>query len=193
VIRFRTGRRERAWRNNVIAIGLSGGFLEPLESTSIHLIQTAIAKLLSLFPTKACDHFTVDQYNRVSAEEFDGIRDFLVLHYHSTRDRLEPLWAHCRTMALPAGLIYKEEQFARSARIVLSSDELFKETSWFAVLVGQGHVPRDYNPLIDVYDSAANNAHLDRIKAEISRIAAKMPTHESRLQAALAVAGGVMA
>jgi tryptophan halogenase len=178
-IRFRTGRRRVAWSKNVIAIGLSGGFLEPLESTSIHLIQSGIAKLLSLFPDRDCDSHLVEQYNRVVADEFTGVRDFLTLHYHSTRERSEPLWEYCRAMALPEGLIYKEQHFARSGRIVLSSDELFKEASWFAVLLGQGHRPGDYNPLIDSIKSADNFAYLGRIRDDIRMAAAKMPDHLS--------------
>jgi tryptophan 7-halogenase len=180
-ISFKPGRRRRMWNKNVIAIGLSGGFLEPLESTSIHLIQSGIAKLLALFPTRECDPYTAEQYNRITAEEFNGVRDFLVLHYHSTRDRTGPLWEHCRAMPLPETLTYKEEQFARSGRIVLGSDELFKDSSWFAVLLGQEHRARDYNPLIDSIDSRANLAHLSRLKAEIRACVTKMREHESFL------------
>jgi tryptophan 7-halogenase len=180
LIRFRTGRRRLAWNKNVIAIGLSSGFLEPLESTSIHLIQSGIAKLLSLFPSRDCDPLTAEQYNRVVRAEMDGIRDFLVLHYHSTT-RDEPLWAHCREMPLPEELAYKERQFARSGRIVLATDELFRDASWFAVLMGQGHEPRDYNPLIDTIDADSNLAHLDRIKAAVRDTAARLPKHETFL------------
>jgi tryptophan halogenase len=180
LIKFRTGRRRQAWNRNVVAIGLSSGFLEPLESTSIHLIQSGIAKLLSLFPTRECDSFTVEQYNRVVRTEMEGIKDFLVLHYHSTA-RQEPLWTYCRGMPLPEELEYKEQQFARSGRIMLSTDELFRDASWFAVLVGQGHRPRDYNPLIDSIDVATNLAYLQRIKSEIRGTVAKLPTHQSFL------------
>jgi tryptophan halogenase len=180
VIKFHTGRRRRAWNKNVIAIGLSCGFLEPLESTSIHLIQSGIAKLLSLFPTRHCDTLTAEQYNRVFHAEIEGIKDFLVLHYHSTT-RNEPMWAYCRDMKLPDDLEYKERQFARTGRIVLSSDELFRDASWFAVLLGQDHCPKDYNPLIDSIDEGENKAYLQRIKSEIRAAAAKMPAHESFL------------
>ena len=179
-IKFRTGRRRRAWNKNVVAIGLSSGFLEPLESTSIHLIQSGIAKLLSLFPTRECDVLTVEQYNRVIREEIEGIKDFLVLHYHCT-PREEPMWAYCREMPRPEQLEYKEQQFAHTGRIVLSTDELFRDASWFAVLVGQGHVARDYNPLIDSVDARTNLAYLERIKSEIRSTAVKLPTHESFL------------
>jgi tryptophan halogenase len=180
-IPFKTGRRRKAWNKNVVAIGLSSGFLEPLESTSIHLIQSGIAKLLGLFPSRACDAYTVDQYNRIIEQEIEGVRDFLVLHYHSTVGKTGALWEQCRSMPLPQGLVYKEAHFARSGRIVLASDELFKDASWFAVLVGQGHRPHDYNPLIDTFDSEGNLAYLQRIKKTISGIVTQMPTHESVL------------
>jgi tryptophan halogenase len=180
-IRFMTGRRRKVWNKNVIAIGLSSGFLEPLESTSIHLIQSGIAKFLALFPNRDCDDYVVEQYNRIMSDEFAGIRDFLVLHYHSTRERTDPMWEYCRRMPLPESLTYKEEHFARSGRIVLSSDELFKDASWFAVLVGQGHQPKDYNPLIDSIDSRENLAYLRRIRENVRLTADKMPAHLSAL------------
>jgi tryptophan halogenase len=144
------------------------------------LIQSGIAKLLSLFPTRDCDALTVEQYNRVVRTEIEGIKDFLVLHYHSTT-RNEPMWVHCREMRLPEDLEYKEQQFARTGRIVLSTDELFRDASWFAVLLGQGHLPSDYNPLIDSIDAGENLAYLRRIKSEIRATAAKLPIHESFL------------
>jgi tryptophan halogenase len=193
VIKFTTGRRRKAWNKNVVAIGLSSGFLEPLESTSIHLIQSGIAKLLSLFPNRDCDPLTADHYNRVIAEEMEGIRDFLVLHYHSTEGGSSPMWDYCRSMLLPESLIHKEELFARSGRIVLSSDELFKDASWFAVLIGQGHQPRDYNPLVDTMNAEENAAYLRRIKASFQIAAAKMPAHETFFDAAGGTAAGTPA
>jgi len=180
-IRFRTGRRRKAWNKNVVAIGLSAGFLEPLESTSIHLIQSGIAKLLSLFPGLDCDACTAEQYNRLLAQEFEGIRDFLVLHYHSTSGRSGPLWEYCRTMALPESLVYREEHFLRSGRIVLSPEELFRDASWFAVLVGQGHMPQDYNPLIDSISPEQNLAHLRQVKEQVRQTVARMADHAASI------------
>lgn len=178
VIRFKTGRRRGAWVKNVVAIGLSAGFLEPLESTSIHLIQSGIAKLLSLFPTRDCDAIVAEQFNRVLEQDYDAVRDFLVLHYHAT-ERPQPLWEHCRNMPLPDGLAYKEEQFRRTGRIVLTTDELFREASWFAVMMGQGIEPTDYNPLIEVISSENTRAHLAQVKQAIAAAVARMPTHEA--------------
>jgi tryptophan halogenase len=186
VIPFKTGRRRQAWNKNVVAVGLSSGFLEPLESTSIHLIQSGIAKLISLFPNRDCEPGLVAQYNRIVAEEYESIRDFLVLHYHSTSGKNTELWEYCAHMPLPQGLVYKEQQFAQSGRIIISTDELFKESSWFAVLMGQGHEPRDYNPLIDGISSADNTEHLRRLKDGIQAICAKMRPHETFLTEATA-------
>jgi tryptophan halogenase len=180
-IRFQTGRRRDAWVKNVVAIGLSAGFLEPLESTSIHLIQSGIAKLLSLFPSKDCEPLVAEQFNRVLAQDYDAVRDFLVLHYHATT-RGQPLWDHCRNTVLPESLVYKEEQFRRTGRIVLTTDELFREASWFAVMMGQGIAPTDYNPLIEVISSNDSRAHLARIKQGIRAVVDRMPTHEAFLR-----------
>ena len=185
-LRFTTGRRRKSWNKNVIAIGLSSGFLEPLESTSIHLIQSAIAKLLSLFPAKDCDPLVAEQYNRVYGRDVEAVRDFLILHYHRTQGREEPLWRACQAMSLPDNLVYKEEQFVRTGRIVLDSDELFREASWFAVMMGQGLDPVDYNPLADAFSTEANAAHLLRLRTEIAAVAASAPTHEAAIEQRLA-------
>ncbi|HTY48097.1 MAG TPA: tryptophan halogenase family protein [Steroidobacteraceae bacterium] len=185
LIRFLAGRRRRAWDRNVIAIGLSAGFLEPLESTSIHLIQSGIAKFLSLFPTRDCAPETAEQFNRVFAADFESVRDFLVLHYHCTDGRPEPMWRHCRHMAPPDSLVSRLSHFTRSGRIVLGTDELFKEASWFAVMIGQGLRPGDYNPLLDCISAEDNRAHLQRIRRQISAALATMGRHEDHLQAQL--------
>ncbi len=181
-IRFTTGRRRKTWNKNVVAIGLSSGFLEPLESTSIHLIQSAIAKLLSLFPARDCDPLVAEQFNRVYAADVETVRDFLILHYHRTAGRSEPLWRHCQAMPLPDSLVYKEDQYERTGRIVLGSDELFREASWFAVMNGQGLEPRDYNPLIDSYSDDQNTAHLAQIHRAVAEAAARAPAHDEYLR-----------
>ena len=181
-LRFTTGRRRKVWNRNVIAMGLASGFLEPLESTSIHLIQSAIAKLLSLFPARDCDPLVAEQFNRVYGEDVETVRDFLILHYHRTAGRDEPLWRQCQAMSLPDTLVYREEQFARTGRIVLKTDELFREASWFAVMMGQGATPRDYNPLMDSYPAADNDQHLARIRSEIAAAVPRLPTHEAAIR-----------
>ncbi|MGN7161931.1 tryptophan halogenase family protein [Sphingomonas sp. SAFR-052] len=182
-LRFTAGTRRRPWRGNVVAIGLSAGFLEPLESTSIHLIQSGITKLLTLFPDRNCDPALADRFNAVFARDMDGIRDFLILHYHATSGRSEPLWTHCRTMALPETLVVREEQYRRSGRLILDTDELFRDASWLAVLNGQGIVAQGYNPLADAIDSATNRAQVRQIADIVARAAPTLPMHDTALAA----------
>jgi tryptophan 7-halogenase len=182
LIRFQTGRRRKMWEKNVVAIGLSGGFLEPLESTSIHLIQSGIAKLLALFPDKDMDANLATQFNAQFVRDMEGVRDFLTLHYHATTDKNEPLWDYCRHMPLPDSLIYKEAHFKRSGRVVIGSDDLFQEASWLAVLMGQGIMPQDYNPLADQLDSKANRDQMIAIRDVIARAVPTLTSHEDALK-----------
>ncbi len=183
LIRFTPGMRREAWRANVVAIGLSSGFLEPLESTSIHLIQSGIAKLLSLFPAADGSPLLARQFNRVFGQEMLDVRDFLILHYHATTGRDEPLWRERQAMAIPDTLAEKLAHFRSSGRIVLSSDELFRDASWFAVLDGQGERPGDHNPLIEVVGVEDNMRQLAMLRAEIAKTAAAMPPLPGRRSA----------
>ena len=180
LLRFKAGMRRRPWRDNVVAIGLSSGFLEPLESTSIHLIQSGIAKLLTLFPDRDCDPALAARFNTTFARDMDGIKDFLILHYHAT-GREEPLWRHCRTMSLPDGLRERIAQYRRSGRLILDPDELFREASWLAVLDGQGIKAQGYNPLADAIDPAANRAQVQQIADVIARAVPTLPMHDAVL------------
>jgi tryptophan halogenase len=175
LIRFTPGRRKRAWIGNVIAIGLSSGFLEPLESTSIHLIQTGIGKLLSLFPRAGCDPLLAEQYDRIFQREMEDVRDFLVLHYHHTEGRTEPLWRHCQATALPETLAYKLAQFRASGRIMLSPEDLFRDASWFAVMTGQGIRAQGFNPMLDAMSDSDNLRQLEAVRSAISQSAELIP------------------
>jgi tryptophan halogenase len=179
-LRFTAGRRRRAWIGNVVAIGLSSGFLEPLESTSIHLIQSGIAKLLTLFPDRDCDPALARRFDTLFAADMDNIKDFLILHYHA-QDRQDPLWEQCRHMELPETLVEREAQYRRSGRVMVGSDELFREASWLAVLNGQGGIAQDYNPLADTLDPAINRAQLEQVADLIARAAATLPLHDAAL------------
>ena len=180
-LRFTAGTRRRPWRGNVVAIGLSSGFLEPLESTSIHLIQSGITKLLTLFPDRDMDSALADRFNQLFGRDMDGIKDFLILHYHATSGCDEPLWRHCRTMALPDTLSARVAQYRRSGRLILDSDELFREASWLAVLDGQGVTASGYNPLADAIDAATNRAQVEQIAQVIARAAPTLPMHDDAL------------
>lgn len=188
-LRFKAGTRRRAWIGNVVAIGLSSGFLEPLESTSIHLIQSGIAKLLTLLPNRDCDPALADRYNALLNADMDIIKNFLILHYHATPGRREPFWVERHTMPLPERLVAREAQYRRSGRVMLDSDELFRETSWLAVLNGQGIVAEDYNPLADVIDDTTNLAQLHQIAAVIERAVPRLPRHDAAIAQAMAGAG----
>ena len=182
-LRFVAGRRRRAWIGNVVAIGLSSGFLEPLESTSIHLIQSGIAKLLALFPDRDMDERLALRFDALLAADMDDIKDFLILHYHATADKPEPLWEHCRHMPLPETFVERVAHYRRSARLMLAPDALFREASWLAVLDGQGVRPTDYNPLADALDPATNRAQVQQIADVIARAAPTLPKHDAALAA----------
>ena len=177
VLRFTAGLRPRPWVGNVVAIGLSSGFLEPLESTSIHLIQSAITKLITLFPDTDMDEGLTGRFNRLLADEMEGTRDFLILHYHATRGRDDPLWQACRTLALPETPAEREAQFRRSGRLMLWAEELFRDASWRAVLIALRIVAEGYSPLADALDPAANRAQVEQVAAVIARAAPTLPCH----------------
>jgi tryptophan halogenase len=145
-LKFKPGRRVKAWEANVVAIGLSSGFLEPLESTSIHLIQHGIQKLLSLFPSKEINPVERDEYNRHMVASYEPVRDFIILHYHAN-NRAEPFWQSLREMTLPDSLRHKIALFAEQGRVFRYNEELFDVPSWVAVMLGQGIIPHGSDPL----------------------------------------------
>lgn len=185
-LKFKAGRRRAGWTGNVVAIGLAAGFLEPLESTSIHLIQSGIAKLLTLFPNRDIDPGLAARFNALMMTDYENIKDFLILHYHATQDKNEPLWQYTRHMALPDSLVAMEAHYRQSGRLMLGTDDLFREASWLAVLNGQGIAARDYNPLADVIDATANRAQLDGIAAVVERAAPTLPKHDAAIASILA-------
>ena len=178
LIRFTTGKRKRFWNRNVVAIGLASGFIEPLESTSIHLIQQGIVRLVELFPGRGFDAADIDEYNRQSQTEFEQVRDFIVLHYHATQRDDSPFWDHCRTMDVPDSLKHKIELFRSNGRFFRQNDELFNETSWAQVMLGQGIRPQGYHPLVDNTDDASIYRMMDNVKSVMHRVVDTMPTHE---------------
>jgi tryptophan halogenase len=177
-IRFVTGKRRKFWNKNVVALGLASGFMEPLESTSIHLIQTAISKLVNLFPDRDFHQADIDYYNRTTAIEYERIRDFIILHYHANQKAGSPFWDQVRTMPIPDTLQEKYDLWRHHARVFRVEDELFDVTSWVAVLEGQGIPPRGYDPLADAMPAEKLHALLPRIRAAIARGADAIPAHE---------------
>lgn len=176
-LKFLTGKRKKAWNKNCLAIGLAAGFMEPLESTSIHLVQSAIARLMSFFPNKNFDAEDVDEFNRQADFEYEKIRDFLILHYHATERTDSDFWNYCRTMEIPEALTQKIEQFKKNGRIYRNSVEMFNDLSWMEVMHGQGIRPRSYHPLVDRMTDEEIIARMEGIHRVIQKSVEVMPTH----------------
>ncbi|MGB3722406.1 MAG: tryptophan halogenase family protein [Pacificimonas sp.] len=177
LLRFVTGQRKLSWNRNVVAVGLSGGFLEPLESTSIYLIQQAITNFIELLPEHADDPVPRAEYNRLMDLEFERVRDFLILHYHATEREDTAFWDQCRTMDVPDSLKEKMELWRATGHVTKYKDGLFLEASWLAVYLGQGVVPRRHSPLVESLPDSERAAHLSRLRDMTAKAAAKMPSH----------------
>jgi tryptophan halogenase len=188
LLRFRTGRRKKAWNRNCLAIGLSSGFLEPLESTSIHLIQSGISRLLLSFPDKGFAQADIDNYNHLSQLEFERVRDFVVLHYKATERTDSPLWRQVGAMEIPDSLRRKMDMFRSRGRVFRFEDELFQETSWIAVLLGQGVWPERADPITEVIPLEATRERLHQMRAIIREGVERMPTHDAFVRGAVQTA-----
>ena len=181
LLRFTSGKRKKIWNKNVVAIGLSSGFMEPLESTSIHLVQTTIARLISFFPTRAFHQPDIDEFNRQADFEVERIRDFLILHYSATERRDTPFWDHCRTMEVPDRLRQKLDLYRTHGRIVRNDNELFAEVGWLQVMHGQGIKACGYHPLADLLSEQDAAAFLAEVAGVVAQCAAIMPGHSAYL------------
>jgi tryptophan halogenase len=186
---FVTGRRKLAWNRNVVALGLSAGFVEPLESTSIHLIQLGIAKLLALFPDRRFAPVETDEYNRAMRTTFEAVRDFVTLHYKLSSRNDTPFWSYCRDMDVPESLERKLALFRGRGRNLRSEGELFGLTSWVAVMLGQGAWPEDYDPATDALDEGKTAGLIDRVQQSIRQTVQTFPTHADFIQRCGAAAG----
>ena len=184
---FKAGRRVRMWDSNVVAIGLSAGFLEPLESTAIYLIQHGIQKLFSLFPDLRFSAVERDEYNRVMADSYEAVRDFIILHYQATR-RPEPFWAEVRSVPMPDSLRRKVDLFADKGRVFRYKDELFELPSWLAVMLGQGIVPQGYDPLADSLPDPQVLAAMAQLRRDYRNAALALPPYQRFLDHVLAAA-----
>jgi tryptophan 7-halogenase len=177
LLRFTTGRRKKFWNKNCIALGLASGFLEPLESTSIHLIQSGIMQLAAIFPDRSFDPSDAEEYNRLQIDEYEKVRDFIVLHYKATERDDQPLWRYCRNMDIPDELSYRINLFRSSGRVAFQERELFVEPNWLSVFIGQGIAPRRYDPLADLLPFDSVRTQLSSLRAQIRQIADAMPSH----------------
>ena len=177
-IRFRPGSRREHWRRNCVAIGLSSGFIEPLESTSIHLIQRGIIRLLQTFPLNGIKQSDIDEFNQQTRFELEHIRDFIVLHYKVTNRRDTPFWRHCRRMEIPDSLRHRIDLFRETGRVFRVPTELFAENSWIQVMLGQGIVPEQYHPVVDVMSDDELDRFLREIKSRVDNAVAQLPQHD---------------
>ena len=176
-LRFTTGKRKRIWNRNCVALGLASGFLEPLESTSIHLIQAMVIRLVRLLPDRGFDPATIAEFNRQADFEYARIRDFIILHYKATSRDDTAFWRQCRDMEVPDTLQRKIDLFAANGRVFREDDELFTEESWIQVFLGQGVIPRGYDPLVDIKPEAQVEEYLGNIQRVIARCVDLMPDH----------------
>jgi tryptophan halogenase len=180
-LRFTTGRRRSSWVKNCLALGLAAGFMEPLESTSIHLVQSGMTRFLKVFPDKRFNPVTTARYNRATEHEYELIRDFLVLHYKATQRDDTPFWRHCREMAIPDSLAGKIEYFREYGHLLIEPDDLFKEENWVQVLMGQGILPRAASPLSRTIDRRSLAAYMADLRDTYARTAAALPAHDAYL------------
>lgn len=182
VLRFATGRRKKFWSRNCVAIGLSGGFMEPLESTAMHLIQTGIARLLAFFPDRDFNPLGIDEFNRLTIQEYERIRDFIILHYCITQRKDTELWRYVSNMAIPESLQYKIDHFRAYGRLVIDQFDLFKNPSWLAVHIGQMNWPERYDPLVDERTEIDADHFLTGLRRAIKETALGMPTHNKYIK-----------
>ena len=182
-LRFTTGRREELWSKNVVSLGLASGFLEPLESTSIHIIQSNVSKLIELFPDGGFDPANIAEYNRVVTKEYDLIRDFLILHYARTDREDTAFWRHVKHMKLPDSLAHKLELFKSSAHLFRDADDLFRESSWVQVMLGQGLRPASWHRHVDQLTDAQLAQFMGDVQTLIRRTVDPLPTHADYLRA----------
>ena len=176
-LRFVTGMRALAWSRNCLALGLAAGFMEPLESTSIHLVQSGINRLLAMFPDRHCEQQLVDEYNRQTRFEYERVRDFLILHYKATERTDTPFWQQCGAMEIPPSLARRIELFRRTGMIFREADELFTETGWLQVLLGQRIEPERHHPLADALTAEQLDGFLADIRTLVGRAKNTLPPH----------------
>ena len=176
-IKFTTGQRALHWNKNCVAIGLSGGFIEPLESTSIHLIQRAVIRLMQMFPYDGIRDPDVAEFNRQMKQETEHIRDFIILHYHVTNRRDTDFWRYVSSMSLPDSLEHRIDLFKQTGRVFQMPDELFSENSWVQVMLGQGITPEQYHPIVNMMSDRELEGFLSEIKRNVKAKVGQLPSH----------------
>jgi tryptophan halogenase len=177
LIKFATGMRKKSWVKNVVAVGLASGFLEPLESTSIHLVQDAIQRLIDFFPDAGFVQTDIDEFNRQNRFHYERIRDFIILHYHLNQRDDSEFWKMCAAMEIPETLKAKMDLFRSHGRIVRVDNELFSEVGWMQVFEGQNLVPDSHHPLADLQDEKDTEEYLESVREVIAKCTSVMPEH----------------
>ncbi len=179
IIKFRTGQRMQHWNKNCVALGLASGFVEPLESTSIHLIQRGIIRLLQMFPHEGIRQPDVVEFNRQMRDEFAFVRDFIVMHYHLTEREDTPFWRHCKTMPIPDSLRHRLDLFKQTGRIFQAAGDVFAENNWAQVMLGQGLIPQQYHPIVDSMSDSELSNFLNGLAANVDHLVAQLPSHQA--------------
>ena len=182
VIKYKTGRRKVFWNRNCIALGLSSGFVEPLESTSIYMFMIGVIRLIKMFPFSGITQSVTDEYNKQSIAELDGIRDFIILHYHATSREDSEFWRYCKNMSVPDSLSHRLELFRESGLYFLGDRELFRTDSWLHVMMGQGIMPESYHSIFKTMSDEELVGHLANTRTMIANAVAKMPTHQEFIE-----------
>ncbi|MDO6710764.1 tryptophan 7-halogenase [Aliiglaciecola sp. 2_MG-2023] len=182
VIKYRTGRRRKHWNKNCLALGLASGFVEPLESTSIHLIMMGIIRLLRLFPCGEISDSVIDEYNQQATDEIEKIRDFIVLHYHVTQRQDSEFWRHCKSMEVPESLAHRIRLFTDHAHAFQADGELFRVDSWTQVMLGQGIEPKQYHPSVQGMPVMELEKFLSSLEQSISKAVSQLPSHQRFIQ-----------
>lgn len=182
IIKFKTGQRLKHWNKNCVALGLASGFIEPLESTSIHLIMRGILRLIHMFPANGIHKAEVAEFNTQSRVEAEHIRDFIILHYNVTQKRGSKFWEYCQNMSIPYSLRHRIDLFVESGRYYRNNEEMFGEHSWVQIMFGQGLVPKSYHPVVDVIKTEELKTFLESIRNPIARALIVMPSHRDYIE-----------
>ena len=180
-LRFKAGRRASAWVGNCVALGLAAGFLEPLESTSIHLVQTGLARLFALFPDRGYDPVISAEYNRLTSIEYERVRDFLIFHYAASQRDDTAFWRHCRALPVPESLTHKRELFSKTGRISMLEHETFEPASWLALFTGMQVWPDRYEPVVDILGATSPDTRFESMRDGIRPVVETLPTHATFL------------
>ena len=182
VLRFRTGQRVKHWHRNCIGLGLAAGFLEPLESTSIHLIQRGVIRLMQMFPYGGIVESDRKEFNRQMDTEFRYIRDFIIMHYHVTERTDSEFWRRCREMDIPESLRHRLDLFRETGRVFETESDIFRENSWNQVMLGQGIEPKSYHPIVDMMDEGELRQFLQIQRRKVDHVLKKLPSHQEFIE-----------